>query len=69
MESLLCVMIDRSAKGFEIAPCTSALTTMPSIARAGLRIDLRQRLCAPVVVEAVDPGLNFELISGLADVG
>jgi hypothetical protein len=39
------------------------------IVGAGLSIDLRQCLSSPVVVEAVDPGSNLELVAGLADVG
>jgi hypothetical protein len=69
VKALFCVMVDRRAKRFEIPARAPRATAMFRIAGAGLSIDLRQRLSSPVVIEAVDPGLNLELIAGLADIG
>ncbi|ANW00075.1 hypothetical protein LMTR13_07650 [Bradyrhizobium icense] len=42
---------------------------MLDIPSAGLSIDLRELLTAPILVETLDPGSDFELISRFADIG
>jgi len=68
MESFLFVMIDRGPESFEISARTATIATMFGVRRTGLSIDPRQSLASPVVVKAVDPGLNIELVTGLADI-
>ncbi|WP_456721151.1 MULTISPECIES: hypothetical protein [unclassified Bradyrhizobium] len=63
------MMVDRSAESLEITARAALFAAMSDVSRTGLRVDRRQLLATPKIVEPVDPRFNFKLITGLADVG
>ncbi|WP_347341682.1 hypothetical protein [Bradyrhizobium uaiense] len=69
VKSLLCMMVDRSAESLEVTTRATPAAAMFDVTGTGLRVDCRQLLAAPEIVEPVDPRFDFKLITGLADIG
>ncbi|WP_456814835.1 hypothetical protein [Bradyrhizobium sp. USDA 4529] len=69
MKALFCMMVDRSAESLEVATRAAPAAAMFDVTGTGLRVDCRQLLATPKIVEPVDPRLNFKLVARLADVG
>ncbi|WP_456815335.1 hypothetical protein [Bradyrhizobium sp. USDA 4508] len=62
------MMVDRSAESLEVTARAAPAAAMFDVTGTGLRVDCRQLLATPKIVEAVDPRFNFKLITGLADI-
>ncbi|WP_349629162.1 hypothetical protein [Bradyrhizobium sp. USDA 3458] len=69
VKALFCMMVDRSTKGLEVTPRAALAAAMFDVTGTGLRVDCRQPLATPEIVEPVDPRFDFKLITGLADIG
>ncbi|WP_347337389.1 hypothetical protein [Bradyrhizobium tropiciagri] len=69
VKALLCMMVDRGAERLEVTTRAAPAAAMFDVACTGLRVDCRQLLAAPEIVEPLDPCLNFKLITWLADIG
>ncbi|WP_308444472.1 hypothetical protein [Bradyrhizobium sp. RD5-C2] len=68
VKALFCMMVDRSTKSLEVTACAALTAAIFDVSRAGLRVDRRQLLATPKIVEPVDPRFNFKLIAWLADI-
>ncbi|WP_309143759.1 MULTISPECIES: hypothetical protein [unclassified Bradyrhizobium] len=69
VKALFCMMVDRSAESLEVTARAAPAAAMFDVTGTGLRVDCRQLLATPKIVEPVDPRFNLKLITGLADVG
>ncbi|WP_309143561.1 MULTISPECIES: hypothetical protein [unclassified Bradyrhizobium] len=63
------MMVDRSTECLEVTTRATAAAAMFDVAGTGLRVDCRQPLATPEIVEPVNPRFNFKLITWLADIG
>ncbi|WP_456779316.1 hypothetical protein [Bradyrhizobium sp. USDA 3315] len=68
VKALLCMMVDRCAESLEVATRAASVAAVLGVSRTGPRVDCRQLLATPKIVEAGDPRFNFKLITGLADI-
>ncbi|WP_456849333.1 hypothetical protein [Bradyrhizobium sp. USDA 4504] len=69
VKSLFCMMVDRSTKSLKVTTRAAPAAAMFDVTGTGLRVDCRQPLATPEIVEPVDPRFDLKLITGFADIG
>ncbi|WP_349630032.1 hypothetical protein [Bradyrhizobium tropiciagri] len=69
VKALFCMMVDCGAESLEVTARTAPAAAVFNVTGTGFRVDCRQLLATPEIVEPVDPRFNFKLITGLADIG
>ncbi|WP_456671728.1 hypothetical protein [Bradyrhizobium sp. USDA 3256] len=69
MKALFCMMVDRGAESLEVPTRAALAATMFDVTGTGLRVNCRQLLATPEIVEPLNPRFNFKLVARLTDVG
>ncbi|WP_347341265.1 hypothetical protein [Bradyrhizobium pachyrhizi] len=69
VKALFCMMVDRGAESLEVPTRAALAATMFDVTGTGLRVNCRQLLGTPEIVEPLNPRFNFKLITWLADIG
>ncbi|WP_431015150.1 hypothetical protein [Bradyrhizobium pachyrhizi] len=69
VKALFCMMVDRGAESLEVPTRAALAATMFDVTGTGLRVNCRQLLATPEIVEPLNPRFNFKLVARLTDVG